>query len=361
MSSRASAWTLALLSLLIFNNWGRFGVEVRAQEPQDVHPLTTECLAYGCYVNWFCAPSTDLCLQCPNAFMGTIADDCANSMVLDNNSTNIPLATDFGGDAGILSNSSSGANPAAVYYYSNATELEMDLEACISSCVHPQEGEGCSNENECDPGRFFCDYRVPEATATPAPAEDGDNDEIVEDESTKEGTCIPCKQDIRECLTDPSIASPFGVEDCVLCDVDVCIPLHYSVTTEIETNGTAVIVASNALQGSPDSVATGPLVSCSNLIYREELTCVAGGNTLPAESTRQDGMVCLVEDYTHNAYYVTVVNKCAELGGVAVVFYEQNQFAADNETWTGSLSFLPTTIPSVSISYDTGKRWEEEK
>ena len=362
MSHLASVWALTLLSLLVSNNRGRLFLAVRAQEPQDVHPLTTECLAYGCFLNWFCAPSTDFCIQCPNAFMGTTTDDCVNSMVLENISTSAQLATDFGGDSFILSNFTSNASIAAVNYYSNATELKMDLEACISSCVHPQVGEDCTDNNGCDPGRFFCDYETPEGplTANPASVKDGDDDVgIVEEEPTKQGICKPCKQDIRECLDDPSISSPFSVEECVLCDVDVCIPLHYSVTEE-KSGDTGLTVASNALQGSPSSVATGPLVSCSNLIYREELTCVAGGNSLPAESTRQDGMVCLVEDYTHNAYYVTVVNKCAELGGVAVVFYEQNQFKADNETWTGSLSFLPTTIPSVSISYDNGKRWEDE-
>ena len=90
-------------------------------------------------------------------------------------------------------------------------------------------------------------------------------------------------------------------------------------------------------------------------------TLTTGGNDLPPEQTRQEGKICLVHDYTKNSYFVSVVNKCAAMGGVAVLMFQENSRVANNETWTGSLSYLPTTIPSVVISYDDGIRLEKQR
>ena len=68
-----------------------------------------------------------------------------------------------------------------------------------------------------------------------------------------------------------------------------------------------------------------------------------------------------MHDYTKNSYFVSVVNKCAAMGGVAVLMFQENSRVANNETWTGSLSYLPTTIPSVVISYDDGIRLEKQR
>ena len=356
-----AAWLLALL-LLVSDK--RNALLVKGQEPQDIHPYLTGCLDFGCFINWFCAPSIDLCIQCPNAFMGTTQEDCRNAIVLVDDNTTAMLLPDDMDNVRLTNNATAPLTIGSTTYYTNETAMEIDLEQCISNCVKPQAGDDCTENSKCDAGRFFCDYQETVDTSTAAvPVEDGD-DLQMEEMPPKEGTCKPCKEDIRDCLDDPTIASPFGVEDCVLCDVSVCVPLHFSVTTEVNGDGNDddmnMIIPSNALRGSPMAVGQGPLVSCSNLIHREELTCVAGGNALPKETTRQDGMVCLVDNYSGNAYYVTVVDKCAQLGGVAVVFFEQNSWTNTNETWFGSLSYLPTTIPSVSITYDDGKRWEEE-
>jgi len=63
-------------------------VAVMAQPPQEIHPWQTECGNYGCFVNWYCAPSTDLCRTCPESLGdgsgGTVIteDDCRSALVL---------------------------------------------------------------------------------------------------------------------------------------------------------------------------------------------------------------------------------------------------------------------------------------
>lgn len=247
----------------------------------------------------------------------------------------------------------------ATTYYTNETDFQIDLDSCIEECVKPQVGDLCT-DNGCDPGRFFCNYQDDLDIAVDGieVEEEGDNST-----PTKKGTCTPCKEDIRDCLNDPIITSSYGVEECILCDIGVCVPLHFSVTTEVNTDeGEDVIIDSTALQGSPMMVEEGEIVSCNNLVYREENTCVPGGNDLPTDETRQEGKICLVHDYTKNSYFISVVNKCANLGGVGVVMFQENlSRVPNNETWTGSLSYLPTTIPSVVIPYDDGIRWEKER
>ncbi|KAL9183978.1 hypothetical protein ACHAXT_002064 [Thalassiosira profunda] len=322
-------------------------VVVVAQPPQDIHPWQTECGNYGCFVQWFCQPTTDLCQKCPDVEDGggITEEDCRSMLVMadaDGSALDDNNATD---DAPITIGTTT--------YYTNATALQLDLESCIDECVKPQGGDACGDDiGGCDPGRFFCNYQS-DAAADGIDANEG--------ESPKEGVCSACPDDIRSCLNDPTIASPFGVEECVLCEIGVCVPLHFSVTTEINDGGEDVVVGSTALQGSPMMVAEGEIVSCNNLIYREELTCVSGGNDLPPEQTRQDGKICLVHDSTKNSYFVSVVKKCAAMGGVGVVMFQENSRVMNNETWTGSLSYLPTEIPSVVVSYDDGIRWEKER
>ena len=242
---------------------------VVAQPPQDIHPWQTECGNYGCFVNWYCAPSTDLCTKCPEVDGGITEDDCRSSFVLAEGASE----TDSAGDNITVEDGIS---------VTNETTL-VDLDSCLNECVKPQEGDACTDDMGCDPGRFFCNYEMT--------MEDGGGEVEEEDESpTKEGTCTPCKDDIRDCLNDPSIVSPFGVEECILCDIGVCVPLHFFVTTEINiVEGVEdvedVVIGSTALQGSPMAMAEGEIVSCNNLIYRDEQTCVPGELTNPFRFT----------------------------------------------------------------------------
>lgn len=319
--------SLLVLLLCILSNC------CNAQPPQDIHPWQTECGNYGCFINWFCVPSIDLCIECPNAGFGTTEKHCQGLFQMAN--------------ASIISSEDT-------YYYTNDTEHQIDVDSCLRECVKPQGGDACTDQTGCDPGCFFCNYE--ETTE----AEEAVDDQLAP--IVREGTCQPCKQDVSECLDDPNINSPFGMEQCVLCDIGVCVPLHFSVTSEVNEDGSVVEVDSTALQGSPSLVATGPLVSCNNLVHREEQTCVPGGNDLPPEETSQEGKICLVHDFNKNSYFVSVVNKCAAMGGVAVVMFQENlSRVPNNETWTGSLSYLPTTIPSVVVSYDKGMEWELER
>lgn len=201
---------------------------------------------------------------------------------------------------------------------------QTTIDSCMQWCVRSQQEESCSNETPCEEGSLYCDF--PNHNAT--------------------GTCQTCPDDVSECLKLES-SSEFAMEECFQCDLK-CVPLHFS---ETRVGDNATIIPSNALLGSPSANVSGLLVDCTNLIHADESTC-------PDAS---DGAVCLVEDYTRNTYYLDVVNKCQASGGRAVLFYGNFEPKTPNDQpWQGSLSFQDTGIPSVSISYNDGKRLKEE-
>lgn len=154
---------------------------------------------------------------------------------------------------------------------------------CENRCFRPLAGESCSSNQPCQEGQDFCDYQ------------DGDS-----------GTCQKCNGNREYCVNNVSLTEP-GMEDCLRsCDLK-CVPLHFSEATLLETN---VTVPSKALSGSPLSNGTiGKLVDCSNLILEDEVCADANGS------------ICLVDDYTRNTYYVSVVEKCAANGGVATIIF----------------------------------------
>lgn len=280
------------------------------QEPQDVHPWQKNCGEYGCFVGYFCHRISNLCELCPGSggggrdANGVSEQDC--------------LDLDLGLDA---STNSSRA------------------EDCLEECVKAQVGDECSDGIVCQEGASFCNYEE-------APS--------IEDEhnatTSGGGICQECKADVSECLFDDSIMNDFGLEDCILCDLRVCVPLHFSATRIEGENG----IASNAMQGSPSTVARGQLVDCTNLVHVEETSC--------NNNTDVSGKVCLVNDFTRNTLYVDVVHKCTSLGGSAVIFYgDFSPRTSNDDPWTGSLGWQGSFIPSVSISYNDGKRLHEER
>lgn len=197
----------------------------------------------------------------------------------------------------------------------------LTIQDCERSCSSSQQGDSCSADTMCQEGVYFCDY------------ENGDS-----------GSCRTCKDNVEDCLTDSSLTPDFGKEECLLCDLK-CVPLHFSETMVDEEP-----IPSNALLGSPlTNNTSGKLVDCTNLIHADETFC-----------ENATGSICLVEDYTRNTHYVDVVNKCANSGGVAVIMFGDFTPKTSNDVpWQGSLSFKDTTIPSVSISYNDGKRLKE--
>lgn len=259
----------------------------KGQQPQDIHPWKTECKHYGCFLGYYCDYSADICQECPVvADLDKACDD------LETSSANTTLQ--------------------------NLNQTKQD---CRSQCVRGQNGDFCNMTSPCEEGAFFCDFA------------DGDK-----------GTCRGCKADIVECLSDDSILNDLAREDCLMCDIRVCVPLHFS-----ETTVDGIVTASNAMQGSPSLEASGPVVDCSNLIYDDEETCEGAQNS-----------VCLVNDSTKNTYYLDVVNKCFASGGIAAAFFGDMTPDTPNDVpWKGSLSFQDTDIPSVSISYDEGKQLQE--
>eukprot|EP00565_Helicotheca_tamesis_P009073 CAMPEP_0185728338 /NCGR_PEP_ID=MMETSP1171-20130828/3716_1 /TAXON_ID=374046 /ORGANISM="Helicotheca tamensis, Strain CCMP826" /LENGTH=823 /DNA_ID=CAMNT_0028397037 /DNA_START=55 /DNA_END=2526 /DNA_ORIENTATION=+ len=296
--------TSSLLALFIaLNGYSHHTVfMVRGQEPQEIHPWLTYCPEpYPCYIDYFCSREMGFCQRCPKDGIDTTKQDCLNLNLTDS----------------------------------------RDAEDCLASCVRPNGGDLCSLDNPCDEGRFFCNFS------------DDDSDNILSSSDT--GVCQECKNDISECFTDDTIKSKFGVEECVLCDVRLCYPLHYSITEETNNDGSESIIASYAMRGSPSLFASGPLVSCTNLIHDGETTC---------DNNEEDitGSICLVDDFTKNTYYVGVVQKCTDLGGAAVIFYgDYSPIKPNNEPWKASLSFQPSTIPSVSVSFDDGTQLKQNK
>ena len=124
------------------------------------------------------------------------------------------------------------------------------------------------------------------------------------------GTCQVCKNNNREdCVSNVSLTEA-GMEDCLRsCDLK-CVPLYFSdATLLMETKN--VTIPSKALFGSPlSNGTTGRLVDCSNLILENESVCA-----------NANGSICLVEDFTRNTYYVSVVDKCAANGGIAMIIF----------------------------------------
>jgi len=218
--------------------------EVHGQEQQEIHPWFTECDRYGCFPDYFCnfEVNNSVCELCPS----TPAEECAPLLGLSNN---------------------------------------LGVEDCLSECGRGQEGEPCSEKNQCEEKSLFCNFQ------------NGDS-----------GTCEKCKTDLSECLLEDyvDIISDRGRQDCLeSCDLK-CVPMHFSSNF---VDGAKI--TSTALVGSPSTSVSGPVVDCTNLIYDGQPTCPDANNS-----------VCLVEDYTKNTYYVDVVNKCANSGGVAVVFLD---------------------------------------
>mmetsp|Transcript_9988 Transcript_9988/g.18140 ORF Transcript_9988/g.18140 Transcript_9988/m.18140 type:complete len:797 (-) Transcript_9988:447-2837(-) len=263
-------WTMLLMLLLVAQ-------EVHGQEQQEIHPWFTECDRYGCFPDYFCnfEVNNSVCELCPS----TPAEECAPLLGLSNN---------------------------------------LGVEDCLSECGRGQEGEPCSEKNQCEEKSLFCNFQ------------NGDS-----------GTCEKCKTDLSECLLEDyvDIISDRGRQDCLeSCDLK-CVPMHFSSNF---VDGAKI--TSTALVGSPSTSVSGPVVDCTNLIYDGQPTCPDANNS-----------VCLVEDYTKNTYYVDVVNKCASSGGVAVVFFGQYEDGkGTDEPFGGFLSYKQTQIPSISISYNDG-------
>lgn len=200
---------------------------------------------------------------------------------------------------------------------SNSTRVQN----CLTGCIRQQEGEICSTDRGCEEREAYCDYA-----------------------NEEEGTCQPCKTDVSECEEDGLLG--FALEECILCDLRYCVPLHFSVT---QVDGKTI--ESLAMNGSPSMFAAGQVAKCENLIYEEKDSC---------EDEDVAGKICLVDDSTKNTYYISVVRKCAALGGIGAIFYgDYSPRTPTNETWRGSLSFQISEIPSVSVSFDDGKRLEE--
>ena len=271
-----------------------------AQEPVAIHPWMTECDEYGCFMNYYCqfGVNASLCQKCPdNSEEQTTESYCENLEKETNNDTSTAL-------------------------------VHRTFQDCRSWCVRGREDQPCSSSQPCQEQEYFCDFLA---------------------DNNNTGTCRPCPTDRHECLTDPGISTDFGREDCLLCDVRACVPLHFS-QTAVDGQG----MASRALQGSPSMQASGPLVDCTVLIHNSTSSSASSSSSICEGAT---GAVCLVEDFTRNTYYVGVVEACAASGGVAVVLYgDYSPETPNDEPWTGSLSFKTTPIPSVSISYNDGVR-----
>ena len=307
-----------------------FICEVAGQEPQAVHPWRQDCDQFGCYIDYYCTYEEGICTKCPNDGVGTTEEDCRKDH------------KEFtGADLEGLNNAT---NTAVVT--SNYTQMNID--DCIANCIRAQVEEECSESNPCEERNSFCRYDTTEETLPEDEGTEGSD----ETAAKNYGQCEPCKAQIVDCISEAnrdSPLSPFTAEECVLsCDIRVCVPMHFSVVSK-ETKEDSVKVDSNAMQGSPEAVITGNLVPCSNLILDGEREC----------SKDAEGSICLVEDYTRNTYFIDVVHKCAELGGIGVVFFgDKNPQTANNQTWSGSLSYQPSAIPSVIVSFDEGKAWE---
>jgi hypothetical protein len=109
-----------------------------------------------------------------------------------------------------------------------------------------------------------------------------------------------------------------GMEDCRRPCHLKCVPLYFSDATLLETNVTTI--PSKALFGSSlSNGTTGKLVDCSNLIRENESVCA-----------NANGSICLVEDFTRNTYYVSVVDKCAANGGIATIIFGRTLLYAND-------------------------------
>jgi hypothetical protein len=277
---------------------------------ERIHPLQTECSTYGCFVDWFCNSETDVCQPCPKQGVGVTEDDC---LVLG------PV------DSLIVQN-------------------------CILDCTRQQVGDTCSRVQPqgddpdydpsisvppsiCEERAAYCDYSVTEEA-----------DDESESEYPYQGICQPCKMNVSECATDG--LAGYALEECILCDMRYCAPLDFA-----ETQVNNQVISSLPMRGSPSHLVSGTVARCENLIFEENIQC---------EDERVSDKICLVNDSTKDTYYISVVRKCAALGGIGVIFYgDYSPRTPTNETWRGSLSFQASTIPSVSIPFDDGKRLED--
>ena len=202
------------------------------------------------------------------------------------------------------------------------SEDSLQVQNCLVDCVRQQTGQTCASESYCEERSSYCDFSS---------------------EDDQSGVCQPCKTDVAECAQDGLLG--FALEECILCDLRACAPLDFA-----ETQVDGLVISSLPMRGSPSKVASGTVAKCENLIYEEETTC---------EDESVAGKLCLVDDSTKNTYYISVVRKCTALGGIGALFYgDYSPRTPTNETWRGSLSFQESAIPSVSISFEEGKRLE---
>mmetsp|Transcript_16015 Transcript_16015/g.34843 ORF Transcript_16015/g.34843 Transcript_16015/m.34843 type:complete len:900 (-) Transcript_16015:27-2726(-) len=338
---------------------------VLGQEPRRVHPWRTECQSNGgCFVGYFCSSVSDLCERCPAAAGADDDDDggsgAGSSRTLPTDCERLGLS---GNDTAITS-----GNDTTISSASTTTSSTV-VEDCRAGCVRAQVGDACSAEVVCQEGVAFCNYFEEDDNGNDNGSDDDTSASTsASSRSRRIGTCQRCKRNVAECITDASISSDLGLEECILCDLRVCVPLHFSVVqvqVQIEGEGGEVqTIASNAMQGSPSLFVSAPLVDCTNLIHDDEVTCSSSSSTDDdGGSDGATGRICLVNDYTKNTLYIAVVRKCTILGGVGVIFYgDYSPRTPNNTPWTGSLGYdseMPD-IPSVSVSYDDGMRLAEE-
>jgi len=330
---------MLLIALLLITT----GVVGQSPSEDGIHPWLYD---EYCFIDYYLTHEEGICELCPKNGLDVTEEDCRLRVASKN--------------------------------LTNATVVELDTGECTTSCIRPQEGQACnSDDNPCEEGVFFCNYEENEQDLLPT-TNDEENDE--EQNAIRTGTCQACFSNVTECITDASILTPFGREDCASsCDLR-CIPLHYSVVQEegeeLEDGTSSIVVESRnstestsstttalveidsqALYGSISKMASGPLVKCTNLIFDGETTCDDDQDDINVE-----GSICLAEDYTLNTNYLEVTQKCAALGGVAVILFgDMSHHTPNNQSWAGSLSYQTPSIPAVTISYDDGKRLEQEK